>query len=130
MEAKSSAQKLQCLLINHNKVRKQIKLLERLIQRHHRQAVRSIHLGQKGQALHYMGCKTVVQSVKYFYQQYSTRSWIRVQTMAREIMLTLDPRSVPPPLVIPEEDFHCLEEQTLKYQHALAVAHCNFSRTS
>lgn len=101
------------------------------MQRQQRLAVRAIALGQKGQALHYMGCKTVIQSVKQFYEQFSLNSWLQVQTLAREIMRAMDPGCALPPMVVPEDiSTQCSGDQTIKYQHALVVAHCNFCRTS
>lgn len=92
--------------------------------------MRTVLKGHKGQSLHYMGIMTVLQSVRYFYQRYSHRSWLNVQMLARIIMQTMDPCRMLPPLEIPEDNFQCESGQSEKYQHALVVAHCNFSRAS
>lgn len=103
---------------------------ERQIKRQYRLAVRTVLKGHKGQSLHYMGIMTVLQSVRHFYQRYSHRSWLNVQMLARIIMQTMDPCRMLPPLEIPEDNFQCESGQSEKYQHALVVAHCNFSRAS
>ncbi|XP_056022665.1 uncharacterized protein LOC130055130 [Ostrea edulis] len=114
----------------HERARQEIVLLDKLIQRHQRQIERSLQLGRKEQALHYMGCKTVVHTVMYFYKQYYVRSWLQAQVHSWEILRAVDTDSDPPNFVSATLNFHNERIQPYKYHQAQVAAQCSFSRAS
>ena len=101
-----------------------------MIDRHHRQLRRCVQLDLKGQALHYLACKTVAMSVRYFYKQYYLRSWLWIHAHAWQIMQALIVDCHPPPFLTIPADFDEEEEETNMYQQTQAVAQCTFFRAS